>query len=98
MTPEERKQMIKELIERIPTAKDDLFAFPIDWKYVDNTLVEQRVIFFWLPEPQMLVLNPVFQSVSVADRLSLFWNPKGRVGAPLTSFFVYIINFALISR
>ncbi|VDD88319.1 unnamed protein product [Enterobius vermicularis] len=43
MTPEERKQMIKELIDRIPTAKDDLFAFPIDWKYVDSALVEQRV-------------------------------------------------------
>uniref|UniRef100_A0A0N5AA90 PWI domain-containing protein n=1 Tax=Syphacia muris TaxID=451379 RepID=A0A0N5AA90_9BILA len=43
MTPEERKQMIKELIDRIPTAKDDLFAFPIDWKYVDSVLVEQRV-------------------------------------------------------
>uniref|UniRef100_A0A0M3I4R8 PWI domain-containing protein n=2 Tax=Ascaris TaxID=6251 RepID=A0A0M3I4R8_ASCLU len=43
MTPEERKQMIKDLIERIPTAKDELFAFPIHWNYVDKTLVDQRV-------------------------------------------------------
>ncbi|KHN76938.1 RNA-binding protein 25 [Toxocara canis] len=43
MTPEERKQMIKDLIERIPTAKDELFAFPIHWNYVDKTLVDLRV-------------------------------------------------------
>ena len=43
MTPEERKQMIKDLIDRIPTVKEDLFAFPINWKYVDKSLVEQRV-------------------------------------------------------
>ncbi|VDN43424.1 unnamed protein product [Gongylonema pulchrum] len=44
MTPEERKQMIKDLIDRIPTVKDELFAFPINWNYVDKLLVEQRVI------------------------------------------------------
>ncbi|VDK51065.1 unnamed protein product [Anisakis simplex] len=43
MTPEERKQMIKDLIERIPTAKDELFSFPIHWNYVDKSLVDQRV-------------------------------------------------------
>ncbi|VDP13641.1 unnamed protein product [Onchocerca flexuosa] len=43
MTSEERKQMIKDLIDRIPTAKNDLFAFPINWNYVDKSLVEQRV-------------------------------------------------------
>ncbi|VDN04888.1 unnamed protein product, partial [Thelazia callipaeda] len=43
MTSEERKQMIKDLIDRIPTAKSDLFGFPINWNYVDKTLVEQRV-------------------------------------------------------
>ncbi|KAH7722426.1 PWI domain-containing protein [Aphelenchoides avenae] len=43
MTPEERKKMIKELIDRIPTARDDLFAYTIDWSYVDESLVEQRV-------------------------------------------------------
>jgi RNA-binding protein 25 len=43
MTPEERKKMIRELIERIPTTKDELFAFTLDWTFVDDSLVEQRV-------------------------------------------------------
>jgi len=43
MTPEERKKMIKELIARIPTNKDELFEFEVYWNLVDNTLVEQRV-------------------------------------------------------
>lgn len=43
MTPEERKKLIKDLIDRIPTSKDQLFAFPINWNYVDKNLVEQRV-------------------------------------------------------
>lgn len=47
MTPEERKKLIKDLIDRIPTSKDQLFAFPINWNYVDKNLVEQRVRVSW---------------------------------------------------
>jgi hypothetical protein len=32
---EEKRKSIKNLIERIPTAKDDLFAYPLDWSMVD---------------------------------------------------------------
>ncbi|TKR57446.1 hypothetical protein L596_030712 [Steinernema carpocapsae] len=43
MTAEERKKMIRDLIERIPTQKDDLFAYPIEWEFVDEDLVKSRV-------------------------------------------------------
>lgn len=43
MTPEERKKMIKELIDRIPTGKDELFAYKIEWDHVDAKLVENRI-------------------------------------------------------
>lgn len=43
MTPEERKKLIKDLIERIPTSKDDLFIFKIYWEFVDDILIEKRV-------------------------------------------------------
>jgi len=33
---EEKRKSIKNLIERIPTAKDDLFAFSLDWSMVDS--------------------------------------------------------------
>ncbi|KAK0409674.1 hypothetical protein QR680_004686 [Steinernema hermaphroditum] len=43
MTAEERKKMIRDLIERIPTQKDDLFAYPIEWAFVDEDLVKNRI-------------------------------------------------------
>lgn len=43
MTPEERKKMIKELIDKIPTGKEELFAYKITWEFVDQKLVENRI-------------------------------------------------------
>lgn len=40
---EEKRKTIKNLIERIPTAKDDLFAFSLDWSMVDSTLMDRRI-------------------------------------------------------
>ena len=36
MTAEQKKQAIKQLIERIPTVKDELFAFSLKWFLVDK--------------------------------------------------------------
>ena len=33
---EDKKRIIKSLIERIPTAKDELFAYSLDWSIVDQ--------------------------------------------------------------
>lgn len=35
-TAEEKRAKIKSLIENIPTAKDELFAFQLDWRIVDQ--------------------------------------------------------------
>ena len=35
-TAEEKRVKIKQLIESIPTAKDELFAYPCDWSIVDQ--------------------------------------------------------------
>lgn len=43
MTQEERKQMIKELIEAIPTNKEMLFDYQVSWDQLDDELVEQRI-------------------------------------------------------
>uniref|UniRef100_A0A1I7XLF0 L-aminoadipate-semialdehyde dehydrogenase-phosphopantetheinyl transferase n=1 Tax=Heterorhabditis bacteriophora TaxID=37862 RepID=A0A1I7XLF0_HETBA len=43
LTPDERRRMVRDLISNIPTSKDDLFAYTIDWAFVDQSLVEQRV-------------------------------------------------------
>ena len=39
----EKKAIIKQIIERIPTSKEELFAYPIDWKAVDADFVNQRI-------------------------------------------------------
>ncbi|VDP05172.1 unnamed protein product [Soboliphyme baturini] len=40
LTAEEKKKMIKSLIEKIPTSKDELFKYTIDWTY---NLIEKRL-------------------------------------------------------
>ncbi|XP_028677345.1 RNA-binding protein 25b isoform X2 [Erpetoichthys calabaricus] len=40
---EEKRKHIKSLIEKIPTAKPELFSYPLDWSIVDSTLMERRI-------------------------------------------------------
>ncbi|XP_052767394.1 RNA-binding protein 25-like [Mya arenaria] len=40
---EEKRAKIKTLIENIPTAKDELFDFQLDWKIVDQSLMDKRI-------------------------------------------------------
>jgi len=42
-TVEEKRAQIKMLIEKIPTVKEDLFAYELKWDIVDPTLVEKRI-------------------------------------------------------
>lgn len=43
LSSEEKKKQIKDLISEIPTAKDALFAYEIEWSYVDSTLMDRRI-------------------------------------------------------
>ncbi|KAJ3104635.1 hypothetical protein HDU97_009026 [Phlyctochytrium planicorne] len=43
MTVEERKQAIENLVKSIPADKENLIAFPIKWKYIDQTLVDSKL-------------------------------------------------------
>ncbi|XP_059164253.1 RNA-binding protein 25-like [Physella acuta] len=42
-TAEEKRQKIKELIESIPTAKEELYAYTVDWDIVDQNLMDKRI-------------------------------------------------------
>lgn len=35
MSAEDKRKAIKSLIEKIPTSKDELFAYSVNWSYVD---------------------------------------------------------------
>jgi len=43
MTIEEKRKHIKSLIEKIPTEKNELFAYNLDWTVVDKVLMEKRI-------------------------------------------------------
>ncbi|CAD5230968.1 unnamed protein product [Bursaphelenchus xylophilus] len=43
LTSEERRQMAKDLINDIPTTKEELFAYPLDWEMVDQPLVDEKI-------------------------------------------------------
>lgn len=40
---EEKRKNIKTLIEKIPTEKDALFAYKLDWAQIDNGLMEKKI-------------------------------------------------------
>lgn len=88
MTSEERKQMIKDLIDRIPTAKNDLFAFPINWNYVDKSLVEQRVnIILKIKIRKILDSSGIFfASVYLIAMFFIFFKVKPWVSKKITDY------------
>ncbi|CAF0855959.1 unnamed protein product [Rotaria sordida] len=40
---EDKRQAVRKLIESIPTKKEDLFTFPLDWSLLDSNLMEKRI-------------------------------------------------------
>ncbi|XP_015111290.1 RNA-binding protein 25 [Diachasma alloeum] len=40
---EEKRKHIKSLIDKIPTDKNALFAYQLDWAVIDNALMEKRI-------------------------------------------------------
>merc|ERR1712029_498143 len=43
MTSDEKRRHIKSLIDKIPTDKNDLFAYAVDWDHVDQGLIEKCI-------------------------------------------------------
>jgi len=43
LNAEERKKAVKKLVESIPTDRDQLFKYEIDWDQLDQTLMDKRI-------------------------------------------------------
>lgn len=43
MTPQQKQQKVKDLISKIPTDRNVLFNYPVDWEKVDEVLMEERI-------------------------------------------------------
>lgn len=71
---EEKKKNIRQLIERIPTVKDDLFSFELDWSVVDSNLMEKRIrpwinkkIIEYIGEPEPTLVDFICSKVLVGS-------------------------------
>ena len=43
---EEKRKTIKNLIEKIPTAKEELFNYKVDWNIVDEVILAKMFVLF----------------------------------------------------
>lgn len=43
LNSEERKKAVKKLVESIPTDRDELFAYNVDWEQLDENLMDKRI-------------------------------------------------------
>lgn len=56
---EEKRKHIKSLIEKIPTAKPELFNYPLDWSVVD-TVRAMRVVLLLICRAVLMLYNLCF--------------------------------------
>ncbi|XP_059484170.1 RNA-binding protein 25-like isoform X2 [Neocloeon triangulifer] len=77
-TQEEKRKHIKSLIDKIPTDKEALFAFSIDWGAVDSNLMEKRIrpwinkkIIEYIGEPEPALVDFICSKVILGS------DPKG---------------------
>lgn len=40
---EEKRQAVRKLIENIPTKKEDLFTYPLDWSLLDSVRIFNNI-------------------------------------------------------
>lgn len=71
---EDKRKNIKNLIDRIPTTKEELFAFPIDSSLVDSVLMEKRIrpwinkkIIEYIGEPEPTLVDFICSKVLVGS-------------------------------
>lgn len=43
MNSDDKRKAVKKLVESIPTDRDELFAYKIDWEQLDENLMEKRI-------------------------------------------------------
>ncbi|XP_043212853.1 RNA-binding protein 25-like isoform X2 [Amphibalanus amphitrite] len=71
---EEKKRAVKSLIEKIPTSKEELFSYTVDWDAVDSTLMERRIrpwinkkIAEYIGEPEPILVDFICSKILVGS-------------------------------
>ncbi|RTG87079.1 uncharacterized protein DC041_0001422 [Schistosoma bovis] len=83
LSTEEKKAIIKRIIEGIPTHKRELFAYPIDWDMVDADFVNSRIK-PWVDKKIVSYIGEAEATLSsfICDQL-LHHNPPERILADI---------------
>ncbi|CAH8841455.1 unnamed protein product [Trichobilharzia szidati] len=83
LSTEEKKAIIKKIIEGIPTHKRELFAYPIDWDMVDAEFVNSRIK-PWVDKKIVSYIGEAEATLSnfICDQL-LHHNPPERILADI---------------
>lgn len=72
---EEKRKHIKSLIEKIPTEKNALFAYQLDWSAIDNNLMEKKIrpwinkkIIEYIGEPEPTLVDFICSKVMAGSQ------------------------------
>lgn len=72
---EEKRKHIKSLIEKIPTEKNALFAYQLDWSIIDNSLMEKKIrpwinkkIIEYIGEPEPTLVDFICSKVLAGSK------------------------------
>lgn len=91
---EEKKKHIKSLIEKIPTEKDALFAYQLDWSAIDNGLMERKIrpwinkkIIEYIGEPEPTLVDFICSKVLAGSQPQIILQDVQMVIVIRNSFF-----------
>lgn len=72
---EEKRRHIKSLIEKIPTEKNSLFAYQLDWSVIDSALMEKKIrpwinkkIIEYIGEPEPTLVDFICSKVMAGSQ------------------------------
>lgn len=92
---EEKRRHIKNIIDRIPTEKEDLFKYPLDWDEIDNTLMEKKIrpwinkkIIEYIGEPEPTLVDFICSKVMAASLPQSILDDVQMVG--FRDFFLFV--------
>lgn len=93
---EEKRKHIKTLIDKIPTEKNALFAFQLDWGAIDNTLMEKRIrpwinkkIIEYIGEPEPTLVDFICSKVLAGSQPQVILDDVQMVSIKIFTKFVY---------
>lgn len=95
---EEKRKHIKSLIEKIPTEKDALFAYQLDWGAIDNSLMERKIrpwinkkIIEYIGEPEPTLVDFICSKVLAGSQPQIILQD-----VQMVCLFIYLLYYYIL--